>query len=92
MILGHCNITKNRIIEIVDHTHSDLLDNFGDVREDFFLGIGSLVVDEKEREQFYARYLNEPSMAAYSRGETEILLSCFIKLPKEEVGRMFNLR
>ena len=92
LILGHCNITKNRIIEIVDHTHSDLLDNFGDVREDFFLGIGSLVVDEKEREQFYARYLNEPSMAAYSRGETEILLSCFIKLPKEEVGRYVQFK
>lgn len=36
LILGHCNITQNRIYEIVDRTNSGLLEKFGDVREDFF--------------------------------------------------------
>ena len=36
LILGHCNITKNKIIEIEDRTNSGLLERFGDKREDFY--------------------------------------------------------
>ena len=52
LILGHCNITQNKIYEIVDHTNSGLLEKFGDVREEFFLGIGTLIVNEEERKEF----------------------------------------
>ena len=48
LILGHCNITKNKIIEIEDRTNSGLLERFGDKREDFFTGIGTLVASEAE--------------------------------------------
>lgn len=86
LILGHCNITKNKIYEIVDYTNSQLLERFGDVREEFFFGIGTFIEDEAEREAFYEKYLNEPSMEAYLRGEKEIIHPCFFKLPGKKIG------
>ncbi|MBS6195076.1 MAG: response regulator [Clostridiales bacterium] len=87
MVLGHCNITANRIAEIDDHTNSDLLQTFGDVREEFFQGISTLVVDSKEREDFLNSFLNMPSLVSFNQGETEIKRIYFIRLPKEKTGR-----
>ena len=87
LIVGHCNVTQNRILEIIDHTDSDLLHTFGTVRERFFSGIGGLVVDEAERRAFLGNYLNAPSLAAFGRNQTEIVQTCFIKLPREAYGR-----
>ena len=56
MILGHCNITKNQILESVDHTDSDLLSLFGSERENFFTGLGTLIVDQEEQKTFYSKY------------------------------------
>lgn len=92
LILGHCNITKNKIYEIVDYTNSSLLETFGDVREEFFTGIGTLIVDEKEREEFYGKYLNEPSRKAYEEGIKEVLMSCFVKLPNQETGNYVQFK
>ena len=92
LILGHCNITKDFIIEIWDHTNSDLLENFGSNRTDFFISISSLIVDEKERQTFLGMYLNEPALAAFHRNETEHILKCFIKLPKETQGRYVQFK
>lgn len=92
LIIGHCNISKNRILEIIDHTDSDLLNTLGTVREDFFTGIGNLVVDEEERSQFMNMYLNAPALAAFQRNETEQILKCFIKLPREEKGRYVQFK
>lgn len=87
LIMGHCNITQNCILEIKDHTDSDLLKTFGSVREEFFTGISSLIVDEDDRKKFLNTYLNGPSLAAFKRKDTELIQKCFIKLPKEEKGR-----
>lgn len=92
LILGHCNITKNIIAEIVDYTNSDLLETFGDVREDFFTGIGTLIVDEKEREEFYSKYLNEPSLRAYEAGVKEVVMPCFIQLPNQTAGKYVQFK
>ena len=69
LVLGHCNVTQNKIYEIVDRTESNLLETFGEDREEFFLGLGTLIVDEEERKDFYANYLNEPSLQAFFAGE-----------------------
>ncbi len=87
LIIGHCNITQNRILEIIDHTDSGLLENFGYVREEFFTGISTLIMDEEERQKFLNTYLNEPTLAAFRRNDTEQILKCFIKIPREEYGR-----
>lgn len=92
LVLGHCNITRNRILEVVDHTHSNLLETFSDVRERFFTGLGSLVVEEKEREEFLQTYLNRPSLEAFARGETEVIRCFFIRLPREEQGRYVQFK
>lgn len=92
LILGHCNITQNRIIEIWDSTNSDLLKNFGDVREDFFTRLSGLVVDPKEQQAFLGTYLNAPALAAFRRKDTEQILRCFVKLPQEEKGRYVKFK
>ena len=86
LIVGHCSITKNRILEIIDHTDSRLLETFGYVREDFFTGMSALIEDEKERQGFLDRFLNAPALAAYEQNDTEQLYNCFIKLPKYKKG------
>lgn len=86
LILGHCNVTKNVILEIDDYTNSHLLETFGNDREVFFTNVGSLIVDEKERELFLNTYLNEPSLKAFQRGDTERIQNCYIKLPNRSQG------
>lgn len=92
LIMGHCNITQNKILEIIDHTDSGLLENFGSVREEFFTGISNLVVDEEERKAFRETYLNEPALAAFERDDTEQILKCFVKLPQEDRGRYVQFK
>lgn len=92
LIIGHCNITQNLILEIIDHTDSDLIKTFGTERESFFTGIGSLVVSEEERQEFLQTYLNTPSLLAYSNHNLELVQNCFIKLPKEECGRYVKFK
>lgn len=87
LIIGHCNVTKNRILEIIDHTDSNLLHTFGSVRQLFFTGLSSLIVDAHERQAFLHTYLNEPALAAFRRNETEQVLRCFVRLPHDETGR-----
>jgi PAS domain S-box-containing protein len=92
LIIGHCNITQNKILEIIDHTDSALFQTFGQVRETFFAGIGTLVVDEKERQTFLDTYLNAPSLAAFKEGKTELIQKCFVKLPKDAIGRYVQFK
>ena len=92
LVMGHCNITQNRILEISDHTDSGLLETLGSVREEFFTGLSSLVVDEKERQEFLSMYLNAPALEAFERHDTEQILRCFIKLPKEPKGRYVQFK
>ncbi len=87
VFLGHCNITQNKILDMVDHVDSGILEQFGTVREEFFRGIGTLIVDEKEREEFYGKYLNEPSLQAFQNGIREVSMSCYIELPHKKGGK-----
>lgn len=87
LMVGHCNITQNRIMEIIDHTGLNPLGLFGAVREEFFTGLGSLIVDEVEREKFYGIYLNKPSLEAFEREDYEQQMECFVQFPNEKTGR-----
>lgn len=87
LIVGHCNITRDQILEMTDYTDSGLLERFGSGREAFFSGISTLIVDENERLDYISRFLNEPTRAAFQAGTRKMELSCFIKLPKETRGR-----
>lgn len=87
LILGHCNITQNQILDIRDFTGSQLLETFGSDREAFFTGIAGLIVGQEERRAFLDAYLNAPALAAFARGEKEQIEKYFIKLPQETKGR-----
>lgn len=91
MIVGHCNITQNRILEIIDYTGADPLKMFGSAREDFFTGLGTLIVAEEERRKFYGIYLNAPSLAAFYRKEFEQCMECFVHIPGEAAGRYVQI-
>ena len=92
LVIGHCNITKNQILEIIDHTNSDLLKTFGSAREGFFTGLGSLVVDEEERQEFYGMYLNKPALEAFRNGIPERQYECFVQIPRETKGRYVHIK
>lgn len=91
LIVGHCNITQNRILEIIDYTGVNPLKLFGSVREEFFTGMGTLIVDEEERRKFYGIYLNEPSLAAFKRKDFEQCMECFVQIPGEATGRYVQI-
>ena len=58
LIVGHCNVTRNKILEILDYTDSGLLQSFGTEREEFFRGLSGLVQGEEERQEFLDAFLN----------------------------------
>lgn len=92
LVIGHCNISQNVILDIIDHTDSDLLKNFGTVRENFFTGIAGLIVDDDDKRTFLNTYLNKPVLEAFKRGDTEQILRCFVKLPQEARGRYVQFK
>ena len=92
LIVGHCNVTQNRIIEIEDHTNSDLLKTFGTDRNAFFTGLSGLISDRGQRQAFLNIYLNEPAKTAFANKDTEQVMDCFVKLPKEKTGRLVRFK
>lgn len=92
LVVGHCNVTHNEILEIIDYTGSALLETFGTAREEFFTGLSGLVVDQKEQDLFLNTYLNAPALAAFERGDTEQIVNCFINLPREKNGRYVQFK
>ena len=85
LVTGHCNVTQDRIIQISDQTVAGLLEAFGAVREDFFIGLSTLVEDEEERQSFRNTYLRASALAAFERGRRNghrlSLSSCRMKKP-----------
>ena len=92
MIIGHCNITQNRILEIIDHTGFDLSQGVGTDREAFFIGISTFLPNKQERQAFLDTYLNAPALEAFRRGQTELAQTCFMKLPKEPCGHFVECK
>lgn len=87
LVLGHCNITQDRILEIIDRTGVGLRETFGSVREEFFTGLSTLIVEEEERRAFLDIYLRRPSLEAFEQEKTEQTHEYYVHLPGEERGR-----
>lgn len=92
LLLGHSNITKNRVLEMWDILNSEFLKTFGDVREEFFTRLSGIVAGEDERRAFLDTYLNAPVLAAFQSGVTEIISRFFIQLPGEKTGRYAEIK
>jgi len=92
LLVGHCNITQNQVMEIIDHTGQGLKSRYGIIREEFFIGLSELIVDEKERRDFLGIYSREPALAAFERNDTDQVREYFIQLPNEEIGRYAQVK
>ncbi len=92
LVLGHCNVTRDRILEIRDFTGFGLLEHFGWNREAFFTGLAGLIVDGEERQAFLNVYLGAPSLKDYAQGKMERIQQCFIRLPQEPRGRYVTVQ
>ncbi|MDD3334490.1 MAG: PAS domain-containing protein [Eubacteriales bacterium] len=68
VLIGHCNITQDKLIELVDRTGMELQRRFGSARNDFFTGLGTLIPNEAERSAFYTATLSQPLSADFALG------------------------
>lgn len=91
LVMGHCNITRNQIIQISGMAGAGLLEAFGSDREKFFIGLSSLITDDTERQEFLNTYLRSPALAAFARGETKRIKSFFVQLLNEDIGRYVTI-
>ena len=87
LVLGHCNITRNIVLEVNDFTGSGCIKPLGTEREEFFMALAQLIVEPGDRRSFLDRYLSAPLLDAYRRKETEHVFSCLTQFPGEPVGR-----
>lgn len=76
VLSAHCNITRNKVLELSDGTGGNLLDRFSDDRNQFFLGIGTFILDDAKRRRFYDTFLNEAAKRNFERGQTEVSFDC----------------
>ena len=81
LAIGNCNVSQNRMLEVIDSTEEGLLNLFGTVRELFFTRFARLIPQEDEREAFLARFLNAPLQAAYQEGRLHERMECSLLLP-----------
>lgn len=86
LVLGHCNITQNKILEVNDFTSSGSIKSLGTDRESFFNAISQMIVDTGDRKTFLDRYLSAPMLEAYRRKELEQIFTCLTQFPGELVG------
>lgn len=92
LVAGHSNISRNRIMEIMDYTNSALLQSFGSDRNAFITGISSFVVKDKERHGFQDIFLNDALISAYENGQSEVVQRFFIRLPHDKRGRYVQFK
>ncbi|MEG2296196.1 MAG: ATP-binding protein [Clostridium sp.] len=80
ILAGHCNVTRNIILEIEDRTGLDVEHRFGMMRDGFFHGIASMIPDEEQRQTFYKTFGNENMQNSFELGITHHDYTCTIHL------------
>ncbi|MEG1896114.1 MAG: histidine kinase dimerization/phospho-acceptor domain-containing protein, partial [Oscillospiraceae bacterium] len=84
ILAGHCNVTKNIIIELEDRTGLDVQRRFGMQRDNFFLGMASLITEEKQQKEFIRIFGNENMKNSFQLGITHHDYSCAISLGNDQ--------
>ncbi|MEG2455683.1 MAG: ATP-binding protein, partial [Oscillospiraceae bacterium] len=90
ILAGHCNVTRNVILEVEDRTGLDLEHRFGMVREDFFEGIGALIPDGEERQTFLSVFGKEAVQHSFELGITQHDYVCAISLDGGQSNRWIS--
>lgn len=84
IIVGHCNVTRNVILEVEDRTGLDIEHQFGMVREDFFRGLSSLIPNEVQQQIFCNTFLNDNIKNSFELGITQHNYECTFNLGSEK--------
>ncbi|MEG0784890.1 MAG: histidine kinase dimerization/phospho-acceptor domain-containing protein, partial [Christensenella sp.] len=84
ILAGHCNVTRNVILEVEDKTGLDVEHRFGMVREDFFRGIASLIPNEEQKQTFCKTFLNENIKNSFELGINQHDYECSISLKNDQ--------
>ncbi|MEG2440010.1 MAG: ATP-binding protein [Acetivibrio sp.] len=80
ILAGHCNVTRNEILEVEDKTGLDVEHRFGMVREEFFQGFASLIPNQEQRQTFCKIFFNENMINSFDLGITQHDYDCTINL------------
>ena len=92
LILGHSNISQDKVVEIRDSTGSALLKRFGTSRKAFYRGFAGLIIRETDRKAFLTLFGNDAMLRTFAENKTEQTMDCFIRLPKEKHGRYVRFK
>lgn len=84
LAVGHCNVSQNRVLKMVDYTGTGLLENLSSEREQFVRGLSLFVEDTKDRETFLNGYSNDSVLHAYAQGRMELEHNVLFRLPHEK--------
>lgn len=87
LLICHCNISQNKVLEIVDNQDRDLLGMLGDEREKFIRFISQFIVKPEDRSSFISFAMTTPLLELYGHGQREVAHTYFVKSPLEEYGR-----
>ena len=86
LVVGHCNVSKNRVVKMVDYTKNGMWKHLSLERETFIQGLSMLIEDAKERKAFLERYSNHALLCAYEQGKMELVQNVFLRPLNEEHG------
>ena len=87
LLVGYCNISQNKMLEVVDNQDRDLLAKLGDNADTFIRFLSQFVEGNEARLGFLGFALREPLLETYAEGRREISNIYFVKSPLEEYGR-----
>lgn len=87
LLLGHCNLTKGNICEMVNYTCADLSSWSGSDVDSFLHSISELIEDRAQRKFFCKTFRREAVLEAFERGEKQKTLECFVCIPEEDRGK-----
>lgn len=92
LAVGHCNISRNRIVKMIDYTGTGVFESFGSDREIFFQKVASLMEEEEEKKDLLNKFFNSSVLHAYEEGRREMMHRFFIRLPHEKHGRYVQFK
>ena len=87
LLVGHCNISQNKMLEVVDNQDRDLLAKLGDNADTFVRFLSQFVEGNKDRLGFLGFALRGPLLEAYAEGRREVSNTYFVQSPLEKYGR-----
>ncbi|WP_125140502.1 PAS domain-containing protein [Clostridium transplantifaecale] len=92
LLICHCNLTRGEILSVNDFTGSDFSELSGGSMDGFLAAWSECIQSPRERAAFLNAYTRKSSLDAFASGDMERLVTCYIELPGEEIGRYVRMK